>query len=153
MTDAATESKEAPAADEPAIVLNKVYLKDVSLESPNAPDIFNNIPATKRPVMATRLGIRRIKIDDERYEVSLRMTIQASYEDQMTYFVLEVEQAGIFQVKNYTGEALKEALEIHCPRQVFPFVRQAVWTLVMLGGFPTLLINDIDFEALTAGRS
>lgn len=140
----------AQPSEEPHRSLRLVYLKDVSFESPNAPDTFK-LPSRGiiSPVMRSNLTVSHIEMGNDEYEVAVRLTVQATAEDDKTYFLLEVEQAGIFKIMGVSGEELKRLLKVDCPRTVYPFAREMVWSIVSRGGFPNLLLQDIDFESLS----
>lgn len=124
--------------------LKKVYVKDISFESPLSPQIFLNDQA---PEVDVQMNITHGSVDNSNlYEVVLTITVTASGGEN-TFFLCEVQQAGLFEVTGADDE-LPMVLEIACPNILLPFVREAISDLVGKGGFPQLLINPINFEGL-----
>ncbi len=124
--------------------LKKVYIKDISFESPQSPQIFLN---EQTPEVDVQMNITHSKLDDsELYEVVLTITVTAKG-GESNYFLCEVQQGGLFEVTG-AKEELPMVLEIACPNILLPFIREAISDLVGKGGFPQLLINPINFEAL-----
>ena len=124
--------------------LKKVYVKDISIESPLSPQILLNEQA---PEVDVQMNITHSRLQDsDLYEVVLTITVTAKGSEN-TFFLCEVQQAGLFEVTCAYDE-MEMVLEIACPYILLPFVREAVSDLVGKGGFPQLLINPINFEAL-----
>lgn len=132
-----------------AFFIQRVYLKDVSFESPRAPDIFKI--ADWQPNINVQVGNATHKLADDVYEVTLTVTATATLSVEgknETAFLAEVSQAGIFTVSGFEGAELGHILGSVCPTQLFPFVRETVADLVAKGGFPPLLLQPINFDAL-----
>lgn len=127
--------------------IRKVYLKDCSFESPQAPLVFTK--GEQNPVIDIQMRIDHKVLDSDNgfYEVILITTVTAHLEQQ-TVFLVEVQQAGVFQIKNVPADELPLTLEIACPNILLPFAREAISDLVGKGGFPQLLINPVNFGAL-----
>jgi preprotein translocase subunit SecB len=127
--------------------VEKIYIKDVSYEAPGVPTAFQAQNAAAE--IGVQLGMEHGLLNGEQgiHEVVLTVTANATHENK-NIFLVEVKQAGIFRITGLEGEALKRALEISCANVLLPFVREAVNELVSKGGFPQLLINPINFEAL-----
>ncbi|HEC26320.1 MAG TPA: protein-export chaperone SecB [Gammaproteobacteria bacterium] len=124
--------------------LKKVYVKDISFESPLSPQIFLNEQA---PEVDVQMNITHSKVkDSDLYEVILTITVTAK-NGESNFFLCEVQQGGLFEVTG-AEEELPMVLEIACPNILLPFIREAISDLVGKGGFPQLLINPINFEAL-----
>lgn len=125
--------------------LKKVYIKDASFESPLAPGVFLD---QQVPKVDVQMDIQHKPLENEQnfYEVVLTITVTASAGERQI-FLAEVHQAGLFEVSGAQSE-LPMLLEIACPNILLPFVREAIDDLVGKGGFPQLLINPINFEAL-----
>lgn len=126
--------------------LEKVYVKDVSYEAPAVPQAFLEKAA---PEVGIQLGIEHTVLNKEEglYEVALAVTATAKLQDK-TVFLTEAKQAGIFRISGVPAAELVKVLEISCPNILLPFVREVINDLVVKGGFPQLLINPINFEAL-----
>ncbi len=135
------ETKPTPTFD-----IRKIYLKDTSLESPNAPGIF--LTSNNPPDVSIDASIKAAKLDqDDYYDVSLGITVTSKIEDK-TAFLVEVHQAGVFQISGIPEDDIPLALEIACPNVLLPFAREAIADLVSKAGFPQLLISPINFEGL-----
>ncbi len=126
------------------LLLQKIYVKDLSWESPKAPLVF-----TSNVQPQTQVNIRSGSIDvaPNTQEVTLTLTIEAKDNDA-TLFLAEVAQAGIFFIQGYTAEEKAVLLGSFCPSTLYPFAREAVADLVSRGGFPPLLLQPINFDAL-----
>ena len=146
-----TDSQEAQGANpadaaQQQILLHNLYLKDVSFESPNAPAIFREQSA---PQIQMNIGLRTENLEGTTFEVELSVTVTAKSGDK-TAFLVEVKQAGIFTLNGFPKEQVPALLGIYCPTQLFPYAREAVSSLVNRGGFPPLLPEPINSEALYA---
>lgn len=128
--------------------IQKVYLKDVSLETPNSPMIFTE---QWKPEINVQLNSNASPITDNVHEVVLTLTITARLGDKTAYLA-EVHQAGIFALKGFDAQQLGPVLGAFCPNVLYPFAREAIASLVGKGGFPPLLLNPVNFEALYLQR-
>ena len=124
--------------------IHRIYIKDISFEAPNSPQMFNE---EWDPQNALDLNTNAHRLADNLYEVSLSVTVTTKIKDK-TAFLVEVQQAGIFQVENFDDENLKAVLGSFCPNILFPYAREAVSDIVTRGGFPPLLLAPINFDAL-----
>lgn len=138
----------AEAPQQPVFTIEKVFVKDLSLEVPNAPQIFLERDAPKVDV---QLGTRAAALDDGHYEVVVTVTTTATVGDK-TVFLVEVHQAGIFQVRNLPSESLEPLLGVTCPNILFPYLREAVSDAIVRAGFPPFLLAPVNFEALYQQR-
>jgi preprotein translocase subunit SecB len=128
------------------LLLQKIYIKDMSFESPKAPDVFRqNLPAQ------TQLNIRtgNTAIDDQNVEVSLTLTVESKSGEE-TLFLVELVQAGIFLLQGYSDQERSMLLGSFCPGTLYPFAREAIAEIASKGGFPQLLLQPINFDALYA---
>lgn len=126
--------------------LQRVYTKDVSFESPNAPTIFRG---DWQPQHELNLNTKVNKLGDDGYEVVLSVTVTTKMGDK-TAFIVEVHQAGIFGVRGFPDADLGPLLGAYCPNLLFPFAREVVSDLVTKGSFPQLVLQPVNFEALFA---
>ena len=126
--------------------IQRIYLKDVSFESPAAPDVFRQ-RVEPRVEMTMRVEARAL--GEDRHEVTLTATITART-DERTVFLCEVQQAGLFTARGYAGDELAELLNVSCPTQLFPFLRQTVLDFTQKGGFPPVLLAPVRFEDMYA---
>jgi preprotein translocase subunit SecB len=139
-------------ADEPAqaqnkqLMLQKIYIKDFSFESPRAPEVF-----TTNPQASTQLNIgsKNNRLDGDHFEVTLTLTIESKSGDD-TLFLIEIAQAGIFALTGYTDDERQVLLGTFCPGTLYPFAREAVAEIASKGGFPQLLLQPINFDAVYA---
>ena len=148
MTEQTTPNAAAGAADAaPArqVLLQKIYLKDASLEVPLAPDVFTR---QWQPQLDVQVNTELKTLPQDHYQLMLSVTVTAKLGEDVA-FLAEVHQAGVFIVRGFDNPAEKHAvLGAFCPGQVFPFARDAIADLVQRGGFPQLLLQPINFEAL-----
>ncbi len=128
--------------------LEKIYIKDISYEAPGAPVAFLQQDGPV-PQLNVQLSIEHAQLDPEEgfYEVVLSVTATTTRNDK-TLFLVELQQAGVFQITGLTDEGIEKTLEIGCAHILLPFAREAINDLVSKGGFPQLLLSPINFEAL-----
>jgi preprotein translocase subunit SecB len=126
--------------------IQRVYIKDVSFETPNSPDVFTG---EWKPHMDLNLGSSTKKISDNLFEVVLKVTVTVKSNDK-TAFLAEVHQAAIFTIKGLAENQLAPVFGITCPNILFPYAREAISDLVNKGSFPQLVLSPINFEALFA---
>jgi preprotein translocase subunit SecB len=131
---------------QPVFGIEKIYVKDLSLEIPNAPQVFMQREA---PQVSIELGNNTTMLEEGVFEVVITVTVTSKIEDK-TMFLVEVAQAGIFQVRNVPAESLEMIAAVTCPNILFPYARQTVSDIVTRAGFPPVLLNPINFEALYA---
>ena len=149
-TSAKTKKSSAAAAEDqsknqgPGFGIEKLFLRDVSVEVPNAPEIFTIHDA---PLIDIELNNSAVPVSDGYYQVSLQVTVKAKQGEQ-TAFLIDVTQAGIFALKNVPEEGIEMVLAITCPNILFPYAREAISDLVVKAGFSSVLLNPINFEAL-----
>ena len=137
----------ADTKEERLVSLQTMYIKDVSFEAPNSPGVFLEeevLPETK-----INLANTHDKIGDDSYDVCLKVRVESTYNDK-TIFVAEVEQAGVFVIRGYTEDEVKGLIAVFCPNTLFPYIRELGSSLVTKAGFPALLLQPINFEALYA---
>jgi len=126
--------------------IRKIYLRDASLESPQAPGIF--LKLNESPDISIDLNIVEKALPESGYfDVTLQISATAKFEDQVA-FLCEVQQAGVFQLEGLPDEEMAIALNIACPNVLLPFAREAISDLVTKAGFPQLLLSPINFEAM-----
>jgi len=133
-------------AQQPGFGIEKIYVKDASLEIPHAPQIFTD---RTQPQVSIELGNFAQQIEENIFEVAIKVTVTSKIADK-TVFLVEVTQAGIFQISNVPAENIELIVGITCPNILFPYAREAVSDLVVRAGFQPVLLNPINFEALFA---
>lgn len=134
---------------QPIFSIEKIFLKDLSLEIPGAPQIFSEQEAPKIDI---NLHTETREIDAGLYEVVLTATVTAKVKEDKTAFLVEVAQAGLFQIRNVPAQELEAVLGITCANILFPYLRECVSNLVSRGGFPPFFLNHLSFEALYQQR-
>ena len=126
--------------------IRKLYIKDVSFESPNVPNIF--LSDVGKPEIGIDVTIKTTSLEQENYyEVVLGVTVTSKINDK-TAFLAEVHQAGVFHIIGIPNSDMPLALEVACPNVLLPFAREAISDLVGKAGFPQLLLSPINFESL-----
>lgn len=128
----------------PQLVVQRIYLKDCSFESPSAPQVFSG---EWNPTMDLNIGANSRSVGDNLFEVVLTITVEAK-KDERVAFLCEVQHAGLFLVQGLGEDDTRRVLNSTCPNIIFPYVREAVSDLVMKGGFPQLLLQPVNFEQL-----
>ena len=126
---------------------DRIYLKDASFESPRCPQVFSE--HDYNPKIDVQLRISHQVLDQERkvFEVVLKVTVTATTSGH-TAFLIEVQQAGTFTISGLTLEQQERALEATCPNALFPFLREHVNRLVTHGGFPSLMLQPVNFDTM-----
>jgi len=129
------------------IAIQKIYVKDFSFESPHTPDVFAKTNWSPK----TDLNLRSSHTTgtDNNHEVVLTITIEAK-EDEQTFFLVELQQAGLFHIAGYDEAEFKAIVGSYCPNILFPYARESVANIVSKGGFPEFLLQPINFDALYA---
>lgn len=127
-------------------VVHRIYTKDLSYESPNAPEIFRN---EWQPQHELNLNTKVNKLEDNTYEVVLSVTVTTKIGDK-TAIIVEVHQAGLFGVQGFPEPELGPLLGAYCPNLLFPYAREVVSDLVIKGSFPQLVLQPVNFDALFA---
>ncbi|MDB5801602.1 MAG: protein-export chaperone SecB [Rhodocyclales bacterium] len=131
--------------EQPVFNIEKLYVKDLSVEVPNAPQIFLE---SKNPEVGVELSTSTSALDEGFYEAVLRVTVTAKLPEDRTVFLVEVAQAAIFQIRNIPEADLQPVLAIGCPNILFPYAREAVTDAVTRAGFQPVLLQPVNFEAL-----
>ncbi|NTV12433.1 MAG: protein-export chaperone SecB [Desulfobulbaceae bacterium] len=130
----------------PVFRVQKMYLKDLSFENPNAPAVYKEQNLT--PNVDVKLEVRRNQLDEVNWEVSLSITAALKTTDGKTVFIIELEHAGLFFLKNIPVEYLDGVLAVECPTLLFPFTRQIMSQLAVDGGFMPFLMDPVNFAGL-----
>ena len=134
------------AEQEPVFMIERIYVKDLSFESPNAPQSFTMAEAPSVDV-GLNTETHEVPGSPDLVEVVLTVTVNAKSADS-TYFAVEVQQGGLFRLQNIPEEHQPVLLAVHCPTILFPYAREAVADLVGRGGFQPLHLHPVNFEAL-----
>ena len=134
----------AEANLDPVFQIQRVYLKDVSLEQPNSPEILLN---QEQPGVDIQLGVDAKPVADGMFEVCVTATVHTKIEDK-TVFMVEAKQAGIFEIRNMEADQLGSILGIACPQIVYPYLRSNVADVIQRAGFPPVHMAEINFQAM-----
>ena len=132
----------------PSFQIEKVYVKDLSLEIPNAPQVFMQ---QAQPQLEVQIHTGSGQVAEGYFEASVSATVTAK-DGERTLFLAEAVQAGIFSVRNVPSQELDPLLGIACPTILFPYLRETISDLITRGGFPPVLMNPVSFEALYLQR-
>ena len=127
--------------------IQKIYTRDISFEAPNSPAIFSQ--ESWEPEINVQLNSRAGSMENNMHEVVLSVTVTAKVGEQTAYLV-EVQQAGVFQTTGFDDQQLGHLLGSFCPNILFPYVREAISDLIARGGFPQMLLQPVNFDALYA---
>ena len=133
----------------PTFAIEKLYIKDFSLEVPNAPAIFLE---RETPEVGLQLQTGALKVGDDIFEVTLTATVTAKLGEKVV-FLVEVAQGGLFVIRNVPEENLEPLLAIACPNILFPYAREVVSTSVTRAGFAPVILQPVNFEAMYAARA
>jgi len=133
---------------QPVVQVEKVYVKDLSLEIPNAPQIFAE---QVQPQLEMQIQTQGQKLTEQHYEVTVTATITAKAGER-TVFLVEIAQAGIFLLSNVAEQDIEPVLAISCPTILYPYLREAVSDTVTRGGFPAVLLQHMTFDQLYLQR-
>lgn len=129
---------------EPVFQIQRVYLKEASLEQPNSPGI---LLAQEQPVVDIQIGVEAAPVADGVFEVTVMATVQTKIQDK-TVFLVEARQAGIFEVRNLPEDQMGPIMGIACPQIVYPYLRGNVADLIQRAGFPPVHLSEINFQAM-----
>jgi len=155
MSQTNTPAPSAPGNGAPAtppILINIQYVKDLSFEVPNAPEIFATLRENPRVDLSLDVNARRIQDGENIFEVALQIRADARVpKDNSPAFIAELLYCGIFTL-NVPEEMVEPVLLVECPRQLFPFARNILADVTRDGGFPPILLTPIDFAALWQSR-
>jgi preprotein translocase subunit SecB len=135
---------EINTSSEKQFAIQKIYTKDISFETPNAPKIFTQ---KWEPALDLNLGTHVQPIENSMYEVSLTLTVTVKIADSTAYLV-EVNQSGIFSIAGFSEQEMGPMLGSFCPNVLFPYAREVISDLVNKGGFPQLILAPVNFDAL-----
>lgn len=134
---------------QPVFNIEKIYIKDLSVEVPNAPQIFLE---QKDPSINVDLSTSATPLDNGFYEVVLKATVTAKFDDEKTVFLVEAAQAGIFLIQNIGSEDIQPVLMVGCPNILLPYLRETVSSATNRAGFQPVMLTPVNFEALYMAR-
>ena len=142
-----TTSEAATTEDSgPVFAIQRIYLKDLSFETPMGPSVFQK---QWQPKVNQDLNTKNTKLENDLYEVALRLTLTVT-DGEDSIYILEVKQAGIFAIKGLDPKQITHVINTTCPNILFPYAREAVDSVLSKGSFPALMLPPINFDALFA---
>ena len=149
MTDQTETNTDAAATNEeqknlPQAAIQRIYVKDISFEAPNLPELFS---VEYKPQIKMEMNSKSRIVADDNYEVILTISVKAEIEDK-TVFLAEVQQAGIFMLKNLSEEQLQHSLSVMAPETLYPYVRETIASMIGRTGFPAVQLAPVNFQAL-----
>ncbi|NND36291.1 MAG: protein-export chaperone SecB [Gammaproteobacteria bacterium] len=125
--------------------LELIYVKDLSFEVPNAPEVYSEKHAETQVNMNLQNAHKLVA--DDSYEVSLSISLHATLGER-TMFMVELEQAGLFRISGFPDNTMRQLISATCPATLFPYARESVSSTIARGGFPAILLQPINFDAL-----
>ena len=133
-------------ADEatPVFQIQRMYLKDLSLEQPNSPQILLE---QQQPQVDINLGVGADQVTDGIYEVTVTATVTTKVKDKVL-FLVEAKQAGIFEIRNVPEEQMQGIISIVCPQMIYPYLRAIVSDICTRAGFPPIMLTEVNFQAM-----
>ena len=130
--------------ENPVFQIQRVYLKDMSLEQPNSPGILLE---QEQPSVDIQLGVEATPVAEGIFEVAVTATVQTKIQDK-TVFLVEAKQAGIFEIRNIPEEQMGAVIGVACPQIVYPYLRGNVADAITRAGFPPVHLAEINFQAM-----
>ncbi len=140
-------AEETTTEEQKHISISKIYVKDFSFESPKAPGVFRTRDWKPQTDLNLRSSHTPVEGDDKLHEVVLTITVDAK-EGDSTLFLVELQQAGLFQIDGYDDEEFGAIVGSFCPNILFPYARETIANTVAKGGFPEFVLQPINFDAL-----
>jgi preprotein translocase subunit SecB len=141
-----TKENNPTEAQTPAFAIQRIYLKDISFETPMGLEAFTK---AFKPAIQQDMNIQVAQAGDDLFEVVLLLTITARI-DNRAVFLVEIKQAGLFAISGFEGPQLSHMIHTACPHILFPYAREAVDSILTRGGFPPLMLAPINFDAVFA---
>lgn len=144
----AENTQNQESAPRPEFRMQKMFIKDLSFENPNAPDVYIT-PQKSEPKVELNLNLNHKSLNNDHYEVTLKIYAKvATKDEEKVLFILEIEHSGIFLIRNVPEEHIEMVLGVDCPTLLFPFTRQIVSQVTVDGGFSPFLMEPVNFMAL-----
>ena len=131
-------------ANQPSFSIQRIYLKDLSLELPNAPQILLE---QGQPQVDVQLNLHAEPVQEGLYEVSVTATVTTKVKDK-TLFLIEAKQAGLFEIRNVPEDQMQPIIAIACPQIVYPYLRATVADVINRTGFPPVHLTEVNFQAM-----
>ncbi len=148
MTEQQQATGQATEENPQRFLIQRIYIKDVSFESPNTPAVYSE---EWKPEINLQMNTQTTPLGNDHYEVVLQLTVTVKSQEK-TAFLVEVAQAGVFEIGGYTQDEMSHLLAAYCPSVLFPYAREAIASLVSKGSFPEMHLSPINFDALYMQR-
>ena len=132
------------STNEPVFVLQRIYLKDLSLEQPNSPQI---LAEQAQPQVDINLAMTAEPVADGVFEICVTATVTTKVQDKVL-FLVEAKQAGIFEIRNIPDDQMGPILGVVCPQMIYPYLRAIVSDICTRAGFPPILLTEVNFQAM-----
>jgi len=148
MAEEDNNSNGGAAAEQPGnkrVQIQRIYVKDFSFESPQAPKVFSE--SAFSPEFSMNLGNKTQKIEEDLWEVVLTVSVEARQDDKAV-FLAELHHAGMFRLEGFSQEELEAVLGAFCPAQIYPYAREVITSMVTNGGFPAPQLQPVNFDQL-----
>ena len=139
-------AEEASTPKQPTFAVQRIFLKDISFESPNSPDVFKS---EWKPQVNMDLNTANKQISENQWEVVLPLSISANV-DEKPAFIVEIQQGGIFMIEGLNPQQHAHTLGAFCPNMLFPYARETIDSMVVKGSFPALMLQPVNFDAIFA---
>lgn len=146
MSENENQNEAAAQSAQANFALQRIYVKDISFESPNSPAVFQK---QWKPEVKMDLNTKNNKLGDDHFEVVVSVTLTVTV-DSMTAYIVEIQQAGIFVLQGLEGGHLAQALSAFCPNLLFPYLRETIDSVVVKGSFPAMMLAPVNFDAIFA---
>lgn len=140
----AEQPEQQNSQTQPQFAIQKIYVKDISFETPNSPEVFQR---EWKPEVNVEIDSRGRLIAEDIHEIVLGVTVTAKFEETVA-FLAEAQQAGVFVIKNFPEAEKAAMIGSYCPSLLFPYIREVISDLVVKGGFPQFLLQPVNFDAL-----
>ena len=142
-------TNEVKNEQKPEFSIQRIYIKDLSLESPQSPQVFRQ---EWQPDINLQINVDTQKLEEDFYQVVIKVTVTAKNEEK-TALLIEVHQAGIFLLRHFAEEQRKHMLGAFCPNILFPYAREIISETAIRAGFPPLYLSPINFDAIYADQA
>lgn len=131
----------------PVFAIKRIFVRDLSFEMPSGLESF---AISSAPKVAQDINTEIDSVDEQHFMVTLKMTVTVKVDDEKVAYLIEVHQSGVFQISGFSGDQVKHILTSQCPTILYPYIREAVDSVVIKAGFPPLALPPLNFDAILA---
>jgi len=143
----AASAASSAAGNSSMFAIKRIFVRDLSFEMPSGLEAFS---LTSAPKVAQDLNTEIDNIDENHFMVTLKMTVTVKVDEEKVAYLVEVHQSGVFQISGFNNEQMKHILTAQCPTILYPYIREAVDSIVIKAGFPPLALPPLNFDAIVA---